>query len=169
MGAWPDQTEESPCHRYSRPLAAIEVNDPPAVLKDGGVIREGYNEELDGLRNIITGGKDIIEDIEKREREKTGIKNLKIGYNRVFGYYIEVTRSNYDLVPDNYVKRQTLKNCERFITEELKIAENTILGANEKIVTLETEIFSEIRKAVATRLELVQDTAASIAAADVLC
>ena len=145
------------------------VDDPPAVLKDGGVIREGYNEELDGLRNIITGGKDIIEDIEKREREKTGIKNLKIGYNRVFGYYIEVTRSNYDLVPDNYVKRQTLKNCERFITEELKIAENTILGANEKIVTLETEIFSEIRKAVAARLELVQDTAASIAAADVLC
>jgi DNA mismatch repair protein MutS len=145
------------------------VDDPPALLKDGGVIRDGYNEELDGLRNIITGGKDIITDIEQREREKTGIKNLKIGYNHVFGYYIEVTKSNYELVPDNYVKRQTLKNCERYITEELKIAENTILGANEKVISLETEIFSEIRKAVAARLELVQSTAASIAAVDVLC
>lgn len=145
------------------------VDDPPVTLKDGGVIREGYNDELDGLRNIIDGGKDIIADIEQREREKTGIKNLKISYNRVFGYYIEVTRSNYDLVPNTYIKKQTLKNCERFITEELKIAENSILGASEKVINLETEIFAEIRKAVATRLELVQDTAASIAAVDVLC
>ncbi len=144
-------------------------DDPPAQLKDGGVIREGYNDELDRLRAIISGGKDIIGDIEKRERERTGIKNLKINYNRVFGYYIEVTRSNLHLVPDDYIKRQTLKNCERFVTEELKNAENTILGAGEKTQSLESEIFSEIRRAVSDRLESVQRTAASIASIDTLC
>lgn len=145
------------------------MDDPPAQLKDGGVIREGYSDELDGLRGIISGGQDIIADIEAREREKTGIKSLKVSYNRVFGYFIEVTRTNLSLVPDRYIKKQTLKNCERFITEELKIAENSILGASEKVVTLETEIFSELRKAVAMYLELVQTTADSVAAIDVLC
>ncbi len=145
------------------------VDDPPVLLKDGGVIRDGYNEELDGLRSIISGGKDIIEDIAQRERQSTGIKNLKIGYNRVFGYYIEITRSNYDLVPESYIKKQTLKNCERFVTEELKVAENTILGASEKVVNLETDIFGEIREAVANWLDLVQSTAQSIATIDVLC
>ncbi len=145
------------------------VDEPPVQLKDGGVIRDGYNDELDGLRGIIAGGQDIISDIEARERERTGIKSLKVSYNRVFGYYIEVTRTNLALVPDNYIKKQTLKNCERFVTEELKIAENSILGASEKIVSLETEIFSEIRKAVALQLEMVQQTADSVAAVDVLC
>lgn len=145
------------------------VDEPPANVKDGGVIKDGFNEQLDGLRNIISGGKGIIEDIEKREKEKTGIKSLKIGYNRVFGYYIEVTKSYYDLVPDNYIRKQTLTNCERFITDELKVAENTILGASDKIISLEQEIFTEVREFVATQLRLVQETATAVAEIDVLC
>lgn len=145
------------------------VDEPPVNVKDGNVIKDGFNEQLDGLRNIISGGKGIIDDIAEREREKTGIKNLKIGYNRVFGYYIEVTRSYYDLVPDNYIRKQTLANCERFITDELKVAENTILGASDKIVTLEQEIFAEIRDFAATQLRLVQETATAVAQIDVLC
>lgn len=145
------------------------VDEPPVNVKDGGVIKNGFNEQLDGLRNIISGGKDIIEDIAQREREKTGIKNLKIGYNRVFGYYIEVTKSYYDLVPDNYVRKQTLANCERFITDELKVAENTILGASDKVINLEQEIFAELREFIATQLRLVQETANAVASVDVLC
>ena len=145
------------------------VDEPPVNVKDGNVIKDGFNEQLDGLRNIISGGKGIIEDIAEREREKTGIKNLKIGYNRVFGYYIEVTKSYYDLVPDNYIRKQTLANCERFITDELKVAENTILGASDKIATLEQEIFAEIRDFAATQLRLVQETATAVAQIDVLC
>ena len=145
------------------------VDEPPVNVKDGGVIKDGFNEQLDDLRNIISGGKGIIEDIEQREREATGIKNLKIGYNRVFGYYIEVTKSYYSLIPDNYIRKQTLTNCERFITDELKIAENTILGASEKIIRLESDIFTELRDFIGTQLRLVQDTAAAVAAVDVLC
>ncbi len=145
------------------------VDEPPVNVKDGGVIRDGFNEQLDGLRNIISGGKDIIEDIAAREREKTGIKNLRIINTRLFGYCIEVTKSYYQLVPDNYVRKQTLANSERFITDELKTAENTILGASEKVLTLEQEIFTEIRDFVATQLRLVQKTAAAAAETDVLC
>ena len=145
------------------------VDEPPVNVKDGGVIKDGFNEQLDGLRNIRSGGKEIIEDICEREKEKTGIKNLKIGYNRVFGYYIEVTKSFYDLVPQTYIRKQTLANCERFITEELKVAENTILGASDKIITLEQDIFTEIREFVATQLRLVQETASAVAEIDVLC
>ena len=145
------------------------VDEPPVNVKDGGVIKDGFNEQLDGLRNIRSGGKDIIDDICEREKEKTGIKNLKIGYNRVFGYYIEVTKSFYDLVPQTYIRKQTLANCERFITEELKVAENTILGASDKIITLEQEIFAEIRDFIATQLRLVQETASAVAQIDVLC
>ncbi|MBP3797740.1 MAG: DNA mismatch repair protein MutS [Ruminococcus sp.] len=145
------------------------VDEPPANVKDGGVIKDGFNEQLDGLRNIISGGKGIIEDIEQREKEKTGIKNLKIGYNRVFGYYIEVTKSYYDLIPDHYIRKQTLANCERFITDELKVAENTILGASDKIVSLEQEIFTEVRDFIATQLRIVQETANAVAEIDVLC
>ena len=145
------------------------VDEPPANVKDGGVIKDGFNEQLDGLRNIISGGKGIIEDIEQREKEKTGIKSLKIGYNRVFGYYIEVTKSYYDLIPDHYIRKQTLANCERFITDELKVAENTILGASDKIVSLEQEIFTEVRDFIATQLRIVQETANAVAEIDVLC
>ena len=144
------------------------VDEPPANVKDGGVIKDNFNEQLDGLRNIISGGKDIIDDIEQREKEKTGIKSLKIGYNRVFGYYIEVTKSYYDLVPDNYIRKQTLSNCERFITDELKVAENTILGASDKVLNLEQEIFVELREFIGTQLRLVQETAVAVAEIDVL-
>ena len=144
-------------------------DDPPALLKDGGVIRDGFNAELDRLRGIIKNGKGIIDDIEMREKERTGIKSLKIGYNRVFGYYIEVTKSYYDLVPPDYIRKQTLANAERFITEELKKAEEEIAGASERVLVLEAEIFAEVRDFIASRLSEVQETASAVAALDVLC
>lgn len=145
------------------------TDEPPALIKDGGVIRNGFNEELDKLRNIMTNGRELITDIERAEKERTGIKGMKIGYNRVFGYYIEVTKSYYDLVPPDYIRKQTLSNCERFITEELKNAENTIIGAKDRALSLETAIFNEIREYLSTQLEIVQKTASSIATLDVLC
>lgn len=147
---------------------AIE-DDPPVSVKDGGVIKDGFNEELDRLRHIIKSGGDIIREMEQREREKTGIKSLKISYNRVFGYYIEVTKSYYDLVPDTYIRKQTLANCERYITEELKQYENEILGASEKVLSLEANIFAEVRDFIVGKLTRVQDTAAAVAQLDVLC
>lgn len=140
----------------------------PQSIKDGGVIKPGFNSELDSLRNIAKNGKDIVESIVVNERNKTGIKNLKVGYNRVFGYYIEVTKSFYDQVPDYFIRKQTLANAERFITEELKNAENTILGASDKIIALETEIFGELRDFAASKLAQVQRTAVSVASVDVL-
>ncbi len=147
---------------------AIE-DEPPVNVKDGNVIKNGFNKQLDELRDIIANGNSIIQKIEEREKEKTGIKGLKIGYNRVFGYYIEVTRSYYKLVPDEYIRKQTLTNCERFITQELKNAENAILGAKDKVLVLEAEVFNEIRDFIATKLGEVQKTASSVAAVDVLC
>ena len=147
---------------------AIE-DDPPLSVKDGGVIKDGFNEELDRLRHIIKSGGDIIREMEQRERENTGIKSLKISYNRVFGYYIEVTKSYYDLVPDTYIRKQTLANCERYITEELKQYENEILGASEKVLSLEANIFAEVRDFIVGKLNRVQDTAAAVAQLDVLC
>ncbi|MBQ3918172.1 MAG: DNA mismatch repair protein MutS, partial [Oscillospiraceae bacterium] len=144
-------------------------DDPPVQLKDGGVIRDGFNEELDRIRDIIHNGKGVIKEIEQRERDKTGIKNLKIGYNHVFGYYIEVTRSYYDLVPAEYIRKQTLANSERFITEELKRTEEEMASASDRVVVLESEIFSEVRDFIASKLEHVQRTAQSVAALDVLC
>ncbi|MBQ5311294.1 MAG: DNA mismatch repair protein MutS [Oscillospiraceae bacterium] len=144
-------------------------DDPPQVLKDGGVIKDGFNEELDRLRDIIKNGKSILTGIEEREKERTGIKSLKIGYNRVFGYYIEVTRSYYSLVPDNYIRKQTLANAERYITEELKKAEDDMSHASERSIVLESEIFAEVRDFIASKLEEVQSTAQSVAALDVLC
>lgn len=145
------------------------VDDPPIAVKDGGVIKDGFNEELDSLRHIMNHGKEMIEDIERREREATGIKTLKIGFNRVFGYYIEVTRSYQELVPEGYIRKQTLANAERYITEELKNAENAILGAKDKALSLEADIFAEVRDFLATKLEMVQETASSVASVDVLC
>ena len=154
-------------------IAALVDNaisdDPPQVVKDGGVIKDGFNPELDRLRGIIKNGRSIIDDIESREKEKTGIKNLKIGYNRVFGYYIEVTKSYYDLVPAEYIRKQTLANCERFITDELKKAEEEISGASEKTLVMEAEIFAEVRDFIGSRLTEVQETAQAAAALDVLC
>ncbi len=144
------------------------TDDPPVTVNEGGVIRDGFNSELDELRHMMKHGREIIDGIEEREREKTGIKNLKIGYNRVFGYYIEITRSYYDLIPDGYIRKQTLANCERFVTDELKNVENSILGAKDKAITLESEIFSEVRDFLATKLDIVQETASAVAAVDVL-
>lgn len=145
------------------------TDEPPVSVKDGGVIKDGFNKELDELRHIMGHGREIIDDIEQREREKTGIRNLKIGFNRVFGYYLEVTRSYYDLIPEGWIRKQTLANAERFITEELKNAENTILGAKDKALSLEADIFAEVRDFLATKLASVQQTASAVAAVDVLC
>ncbi|MDE7365723.1 MAG: DNA mismatch repair protein MutS [Ruminococcus sp.] len=145
------------------------VDEPPVILKDGGIIKDGFNKELDNLRHIMNHGKEIIDNIEQREKEATGIKNLKIGYNKVFGYYLEVTRSYYDLIPDEWIRKQTLANAERFITEELKNAENSILGAKDKALALEADIFAEVRDFIATKLAEVQKTASAIASVDVLC
>ncbi len=144
------------------------VDEPAVSVKDGGVIKDGFNKELDELRHIMNHGQEIIENIEKRERESTGIKNLKIGYNRVFGYYIEVTRSYYSLVPENYIRKQTLANSERFITDELKDTENSILSAKDKALSLEADIFAEVRDYLSSQLEVVQRTAEAIASIDVL-
>ena len=165
--------------KYNREISTLDelvnlvenaiMDEPPISVKDGGVIKEGFNKELDDLRHIMNNGKGIIDEIEQREKEATGIKNLKIGYNRVFGYYLEVTRSYYDLIPEGWIRKQTLANAERFITEELKNAENAILGAKDKALSLEADIFSEVRDFLATKLEAVQKTASSVAAVDVLC
>lgn len=145
------------------------VEDPPVSVKDGGVIKDGFSKELDELRHIMTHGKEMIEEIEQREKEATGIKNLKIGFNRVFGYYLEVTRSYYSLIPDNWIRKQTLANAERFITEELKAAENAILGAKDKALALEADLFAQVRDFLATKLYEVQKTATAVASIDVLC
>ncbi len=144
------------------------VEEPPATLKDGNVIREGFDQELDELRSIRDGGSSLIKAIEERERERTGIKNLKVGFNRVYGYYIEVTRSYYDLIPDYYIRKQTLANCERFMTQELKEAENTVLGAKEKTLQLEQDLFFQVRDVLAQALRSVQETASAVAQVDVL-
>ena len=153
-------------------IAALVRNsikeNPPALTKDGGYIKDGFNEELDRLRQIASGGRDILKQIEEKEREQTGIKNLKVGYNRVFGYYIEVSKGNISLVPDHYIRKQTLSTGERYITEELKKIESEILGANDKILALEAEIFSEVRDFIASKLEKVQRTAEAVAYVDVL-
>lgn len=158
----------SPLERVSALVENAIVDDPPIALKDGGVIREGFHEELDRQRRIMNGGTQVIEDILQREKERTGIKGLKIGYNRVFGYYLEVTRSYYDLVPADYIRKQTLANSERFITEELKRVENEILGAKDKVLRLEEGIFNEVRDCLAEMLKRVQETATAVAQVDVL-
>ena len=141
----------------------------PNSMKDGGYIKTGFNSELDELRSIAKNGSALIEKIVADEKEKTGIKSLKKGYNRVFGYYIEVTKSFYDLVPtDRYIRKQTLANCERFITQELKEAEDTILSASDKMIGLEAEIFEEVRQYVSNALGTVQRTALAIASIDAL-
>ncbi|MBQ8928483.1 MAG: DNA mismatch repair protein MutS [Oscillospiraceae bacterium] len=144
------------------------VEDPPAVIKDGGVIREGFDPDLDQLRSVMNGGSSIIERIGEQERERTGIKSLKVGFNRVFGYYIEVTRSYYDKVPPEYIRKQTLANAERYITQELKDAENMVLGSREKSVRLEQDLYAQVRDYLAGQLTSVQETAAAVAQLDVL-
>ena len=144
------------------------VDEPPFSIREGGMIRPGYHEELDELRTDMGSGKEIIAQLEAGEREKTGIPKLKVGYNRVFGYYIEVSNSYRDRVPDEYIRKQTLTNCERFITPDLKQLEGRILGAHEKSVQLETQLFEQVRAEAASQLERVQATASAVAQLDVL-
>lgn len=142
------------------------VDEPPITMKDGGAIRDGFNPDLDEYRDLCSNAKNYIAQIEEHEKEATGIKNLRIGYNRVFGYYIEVTKSYLDLVPETYIRKQTLANCERYITQELKDLEAKVLTANEKILALEAEIFDEVRKFVASKIDLIQRTASALARLD---
>ncbi|MEW6530111.1 MAG: DNA mismatch repair protein MutS [Thermodesulfobacteriota bacterium] len=149
-------------------ISAVLVDSPPVSLRDGGVIRPGYDEELDELRGISTHGKEWIAGIEARERERTGIPNLKVGYNKVFGYYIEVTRSHQAKVPPEYVRKQTLVNAERYITEDLKEYELKVLNAQDRILELEEAIFSRLRMQLQEVIPRIQATAHLIATLDVL-
>ena len=145
------------------------VDEPPISVKEGGLIKLGYDEEIDKLKTATTDGKNWIINLEAEEREKTGIKGLKVGFNKVFGYYIEVTKSNISLVPDRYIRKQTLTGGERYITEELKNLENQILGAEEKVVNLEYNVFVEVRDKIESQIERVQKSAGIIATLDCLC
>ena len=145
------------------------VDEPPISVKEGGLIKLGYDEEIDKLKTATTDGKNWIINLEAEEREKTGIKGLKVGFNKVFGYYIEVTKSNISLVPDRYIRKQTLTGGERYITEELKNLENQILGAEEKVVNLEYNVFVEVRDKIEAQIERVQKSAGIIATLDCLC
>ena len=149
-------------------IAAAIVDEPPFTVREGGLIRPGYHAELDTLRDILNGGKGTLARIEAEEKEKTGIKNLRVGYNRVFGYYIEVAKGQVSLVPDSYIRKQTLANGERYITEELKRLEATILTAKEQAVALEFELFTALRTHLAAQAERIQRTARAVACLDVL-
>ncbi len=144
------------------------VDEPPATLTDGGIFRDGFNDELDELRGVSKSGRKWIADLQDRERRRTGIGNLKIKYNNVFGYFIEVSKANLDKVPEDYTRKQTLVNAERFITPDLKEQEAKVLGAAERISDLERELFSSLRREVAGRVKDIQDFSAAAAAADVL-
>ena len=144
------------------------VEEPPFTVKEGGLIESGYSEELDGMKASILDGQNWIAGLEVSERERTGIKNLKVGFNKVFGYYIEVTKSYFDLVPENYIRKQTLANCERFITPELKEVESVVLNAETKINQLEYEIFVGIRSFIQGYIGAVQRTSAAVSVLDVL-
>lgn len=143
------------------------IDDPPLAMKEGGIIRDGYNEEVDRLRSAKTEGKTWLAELEAEEREKTGIKNLRIKYNKVFGYYIEVTNSYKDLVPDYYTRKQTLTNAERYIIPRLKELEDTILGAEDKLYALEYEIYCQVRDTIGAEVLRIQKTAKAIAKLDV--
>ena len=145
------------------------VDEPPITIREGGLIRPGANEEADRLRDIMTGGKDTILAIEAAEREKTNIRTLKVSYNRVFGYYIEVSKSFMDQVPAHYIRKQTLANCERYITKELKELEEQVLTAKDRLTALEYQLFQKLREYLADQAARVQITAAAVAAADCLC
>ena len=145
------------------------VDDPPLTIREGGIIRKGADPEADRLRDIMEGGSGTIAAIEASERERTGIRTLKVGFNRVFGYYIEVSKSFIDQVPPEYIRKQTLANCERYITQELKELENQVLTAKDRLTALEYQIFTKLREHLAQQAARVQLTAQAVAAADTLC
>lgn len=144
------------------------VEEPPISIKEGGIIKDGYNSELDEIKDITIHGKNWISELQNKEREITGIKNLKIGYTKVFGYYLEVTKSYLNLVPDSYIRKQTLANCERYVTPELKEMEAKILNADEQLMKLEYNLFMEIRQCIKDQVVRIQETAYDIAVIDVL-
>ncbi|MBK1881896.1 DNA mismatch repair protein MutS [Luteolibacter pohnpeiensis] len=150
-------------------LAAALADEPPANLRDGGIIRDGWSQELDELRSAARGGKDWIARLQEDERQRTGIDSLKIKFNNVFGYFIEVTTSNLSKVPDDYTRKQTMANAERYITPGLKEMENKVLGSEERSKQLENELFLQLRSQVVTHLSRLQETAAAVAEIDVLC
>ncbi len=149
-------------------ISSAISDDPPLQIKEGGIIREGYNETVDSLRNAKRDGKTWLANLEARDRDRTGIKNLKIKYNRLFGYYFEVTRSYMDLVPDDYIRKQTLANAERYTTDELKELEETILNSEEKLFSLEYDLFCEIRDTLADNIDRIMKTASVLAYLDAL-
>jgi len=161
--------ELDPLPEITQLIATAIVDEPPFGIREGNLIKAGFNPEVDKYREAAAGGKEWIAAFETREREKSGIKSLKVGFNRVFGYYITVTNSNRTLVPDNYIRKQTLANAERYTTEELQEYESLILGAEEKLVALEYELFDQVRQSVAEQTERIQMTARSLAALDALC
>ena len=144
------------------------VDEPPFSLREGGLIKAGYNAEIDELKDIVDGGANILAEIETREKERTGIPKLRVSYNKVFGYFIEVTNSYKDMVPEDYIRKQTLTNCERFITQELKDLEGRVLGAKDRLIALEYEVFAAVRNTVAAEVERIQKTAKAIAMLDCL-
>lgn len=145
------------------------VDEPPFSVREGAMIKEGYNADLDSLREILTDGAGVIASIENEQRELTGIPKLKVGFNKVFGYYIEVTNSYKDMVPDTYIRKQTLTNCERFITQELKDLEGRMVGAKDRSVSLEYEILCSVREKVSAEVNRLQKTAKALAVLDTLC
>lgn len=145
------------------------VDSPPLSIKEGSIIRDGFNADVDELRKDTGGGKEWLLDFEASEKEKTGIKSLKVGFNKVFGYYIDITRSYFDLVPENYIRKQTLANSERYITEELKQKETAILGAEEKLIRLEYRLFAEVREKIAEYGRALQKTSSALCRLDAFC
>lgn len=170
-GAYLKELENSlnPLEDITNLLDATIDNDAPSIIRDGGFIKEGFNAELDELRHAKLNGKKWIAELEAKEKELTQIKNLKVGYNKVFGYYFEVTKSMVDKVPYRFVRKQTLANCERYTTDELKKIEDTVLGSDEKAVSLELLIFEEIKKTLLGVVPQMKETANSLAVCDVLC
>lgn len=149
-------------------VSAAICDEPPFTIREGGIIRAGYSDKLDSLHDIVSGGKGTLAKIEAEEKAKTGIKNLRVGYNRVFGYYIEVAKGQVDLVPETYIRKQTLANGERYITPELKELETTILTAKDRIAALEYELFTQVREYLCAQASRVQETAQAVACIDVL-
>lgn len=162
-------TELDPLEDIGARIAAALCDDPPFSVREGGFIRDGFHPEVDRLRDILAGGKGFIAEMEAKEKEKTGIRTLKIGYNKVFGYYIEVSRSFADKVPEDYIRKQTTVNGERYITQELKDLEHTVLTASERVVALEYQLFTELREQIAVQSQRIQRTAAAVAETDALC
>lgn len=149
-------------------IDAAIVENPPFSIREGGFIKAGFNAEIDELNKIVKGGADLLAEIEAREKERTGIPKLRVSYNKVFGYFIEVTNSYKDLVPEEYIRKQTLTNCERYITQELKELEGKVLGAKDRVIALEYEVFTTVRNQIAGEIERIQKTAKALATLDTL-